>query len=358
MIKAVIVDDSTVVRSILRKILEKHPDIKVVGEASNGKELIDNISIWNPDIITLDVNMPVMGGLEALPLIKDKCPKCKVIMISALTKEGAKETIEALNKGAIDFIPKPKSYTQILEFEKEIISKIIAAYSSEKGIEYISTDRAITPELPRVSHEHLEKNPIVAIGVSTGGPPTLGKILPRIKKDFPAPILVAIHMPDTFTSSFAEHLNAKCKLRVKEAEDGEKLEKGTIYISRGRINMKVKGTPPDVRIVYEEPKGNIYVPSVDELFFSVADTFKNNAIGVVLTGMGNDGSKGVVEIKKRGGITIAEDPKTAILWAMPQNAINTGSIDYVAPAEQIPSLLERLIEGVKIKGGNHEHKGN
>ncbi len=358
MIRAVIVDDSTVVRSILKKILEKHPDIKVVGEASNGKELLDNIGIWKPDIVTLDVNMPVMGGLEALPLIKEKCPKCKVIMISALTKEGAKETIEALNKGAIDFIPKPKSYSHIFEFEKEIINKIRAAYSSERSIDNISTDKAITPELPKVTHKHLEKNPAVVIGVSTGGPPTLGKILPKIEKDFPAPILIAIHMPDTFTNSFAEHLNAKCKLTVKEAEDGEKLEKGTIYISRGRINMKVKGTPPDVHIVYEEPKGSIYVPSVDELFFSAAEVFKSNTIGVVLTGMGNDGSKGVVEIKKRGGITIAEDPKTAILWAMPQNAINTGSVDYIVPAEQIPPLLERLIKGVKVKGGYHEHKGS
>jgi len=351
MIRTVVVDDSAVVRSILKKILENHPNIKVVGEASNGKELLEKINLWKPDIVTLDVNMPVMGGLEVLPLIKDRCPTCKVIMISALTKEGAKETIEALNKGAIDFIPKPKSYSQIFEFEKEIINKIMAAYSTEKGIEYISKDKIETPEIPKVTHKQLERNSVVAIGVSTGGPPTLSKILPRIDKDFPAPILVAIHMPDTFTSSFAEHLNAKCKLRVKEAENGEKLEKGTIYISRGRINMKVKGTPPDVYIAYEEPKGNIYIPSVDELFFSVAEVFRNNAIGVVLTGMGNDGSKGVVEIKKRGGITIAEDPDTAVLWAMPKNAIDTGSIDYIVSADQIPALLERLVMGVRVKGG-------
>ncbi len=358
MIRTVIVDDSAVVRSILRKILESHPKIKVVGEASNGKELLEKIGLWKPDIVTLDVNMPVMGGLEVLPLIKDRCPKCKVIMISALTKEGAKETIEALNKGAIDFIPKPKSYSHIFEFEKEIISKILAAHSTEKGIEDISKEKIITPEIPKVTYKRLEQNPVVAIGVSTGGPPTLGKILPKIDKDFPAPILIAIHMPDTFTNSFAEHLNAKCSLRVKEAEDGEKLEKGTIYISRGRINMKVKGTPPDVHIAYEDPKGSIYVPSVDELFYSVAEVFKENTIGIVLTGMGNDGSKGVVEIKRKGGITIAEDPKTAILWAMPQNAINTGSIDYVVPAEQIPALLEKLVVGVGVKGGDHEYKGN
>ncbi len=358
MIRTVIVDDSAVVRAILRKILSKPPLIEVVGEAGSGEELLKNINKWKPDVITLDINMPGMSGLEVLPILKNKCPECKVIMISALTREGADETIEALNRGAIDFIPKPKSYSSIFDFEKHIVEKIIAANSTKSGFKHISRSDKVSYDFPEFVRRGSASFPIVAIGVSTGGPPTLNKVLPKLNRNFPAPILIAIHMPDTFTDSFAKHLNEKCSLFVKEAEDGEKLEKGTIYISRGRINMKVTGKPPNVYIRYEEPKNQIYVPSVDSLFCSVADAYREGAIGVVMTGMGNDGSEGIVEIKKRGGVTIAEDPKTAILWAMPQSAVDTGYVDYIVPAENIPPLLEKLIEGYMVKGGRNGYERN
>ncbi len=341
-IRVLIVDDSPFIRVALRKLLSSAEDIEVIGEASNGKEAIRLAKELKPDIITLDINMPIMDGLTALTEIKKVCPECKVLMVSALTKEGARETIEALNRGAVDFITKPTDYNELFAFKDEIINKIRAVYQT--GIKR----RVVAPEVPKKEiREEFSVPPVVAIGISTGGPQTLTQVLPKLPEDFPSPILIAIHMPDTFTATFAKHLDSICRLTVKEAEEGEVIERGKIYISRGRIHMVIRGTPERAFVNYVQDDAYIYKPSADLLLSSCAKVFAKNTIGVIMTGMGNDGSKGIVEVKKAGGTTIAEDPKTAILWAMPENAIKTGMVDYVVPKEKLPELLIKLTSRVK-----------
>jgi len=296
-----------------------------------------------PDVVTLDINMPVMDGLTALEHIKRVCPECKVVMISALTKEGAKETIEALSRGAVDFITKPTDYAELNSFKEDIISKIRAAFqTSRKPAESF---RKPVPER-RIA---FDTPPTIAIGVSTGGPQTLSVILPKLPRDFPSPILIAIHMPDTFTAAFARHLDSLCPLPVKEAQEGEVIKGGTVYISRGRIHMTIKGMPERAYVRYVQDDRFIYKPSADLLLSSTAEVFRRNTIGVILTGMGDDGSKGIVQVKKAGGVTVAEDPSTAILWAMPENAIKTGCVDFVVRKEELPRLLTKLVSGVRTQ---------
>ena len=343
MIKVLVVDDSPFVRLALKKILQTARDIEVVGEASNGREAVEKAKTLKPDVITLDINMPVMDGLTALEEIKKVHPGGKVLMVSALTKEGAKETIEALSKGAVDFITKPASYEELFKFKDEIIAKVKAVSKASLG------KVSVREAPPQVKREEFSRTPVVAIGVSTGGPQTLSYVLSRLPNDFPAPILIAIHMPDTFTETFARHLDSICGLTVKEAREGEVIKAGHIYISRGRIHMVVRGSPERAYLTYINDDRYIYKPSADLLLGSTAKVFGPNTIGVVMTGMGNDGSKGIVEVKRAGGVTVAEDPKTAILWAMPENAIKTGCVDYVVPKERMADLFVKLVEGVRTQ---------
>jgi two-component system chemotaxis response regulator CheB len=317
--------------------------IEVVGEASNGKEAIRLVKELKPDVITLDINMPIMDGLTALGEIKKICPECKVLMVSALTTEGARETIEALEKGAIDFITKPTDYQELFKFKDEIIGKVRAVYESGEKVR-----RKMAPAPPKKEIKgEFNIPPVIALGISTGGPQTLSVVLPKLPKDFPSPILIAIHMPDTFTATFAKHLDAMCQLPVKEAQEGEVIKPGQIYVSRGRIHLKLRGTPERAYVTYVQDDAYIYKPSADLLLSSAAQVYGKNTIGVIMTGMGNDGSRGIVEVKRAGGITVVEDPKSAILWAMPESAIKTGCVDYVVPKEKMAELLIKLTSRVR-----------
>jgi two-component system chemotaxis response regulator CheB len=342
MIRVLIVDDSPFIRMALKRIFSEDGEIQVVGEAVDGKDALDKVRTLQPDVITLDINMPVMDGLQALPLILQACPKCRVLMISAYTKEGARETIKALELGAVDFITKPLRYEELYDFKEQIIDKI-------KGVAKVGSKPLSKPEAPtRVKKgSPFRTPPVIAIGISTGGPQTLSKVIPKLPGDFPSPILIAIHMPDTFTASFAEHLDKTCPLKVKEAKEGERVVGGTVYISRGRTNMVLRGSRADLRIDYVNDSRAKFIPSADLLMSSVAECVGSNSIGIVMTGMGNDGSKGIVAIKEAGGITVAENPDTAVLWAMPQNAIATGCVDFILDKEEIaPFLVETVMESL------------
>ncbi len=344
MIRVLIVDDSPFIRMVLKKILSKDKDIEIVGEAVDGKDALEKVRLTKPDVVTLDINMPLMDGLEALPLILKACPTCRVIMISAYTREGAKETIKALELGAVDFITKPARYEELYDFREQIIEKI-------KGAAEVGSKPKAERKAPysRGRARSFRTPPVVAIGISTGGPQTLSKVLPELPADFPSPILIAIHMPDTFTASFAEHLDRSCKLKVKEAKEGESVEGGTVYISRGRTNMVLKGSNSALRLEYVKDSRVRFVPSADLLMASVAECVGENSIGIVMTGMGNDGSKGIVAIKEAGGTTVAENPDTAVLWAMPQNAIATGCVDFILDKEEIAPFLVETVMGARAK---------
>jgi len=340
MVNVLVVDDSAFMRNALTTMITSDPEIKVVGVARDGKEAIDKVAELKPDIVTMDVEMPRMDGIEALRQIMTDNP-VPILMVSSLTTDGAKATLDALDLGAVDFIPKNLSElsTNIVNIKKLLIEKIKGI--GKKGLvlkKRSSTLPLKTLELPRATDYSMgRKMNIVVIGTSTGGPKALQSIITMIPAGFPAPILVAQHMPPTFTGPFAERLNHLSEITVKEAEDGEPIKKGTVYIAPGRGHMSiVRKKVTETVISISEEKGNyIYRPSVDVLMLSVADCYPGQMLGVILTGLGNDGAEGMKAIKNSGGRTIAESEESCIVYGMPKSVINAGLADKIVPLEEV-----------------------
>ena len=338
MVNVLVVDDSAFMRNTLTSMISSDPEIKVVGIARNGIEAVDKVAELKPDIVTLDVEMPRMNGLEALKHIMAKTP-VPVLMVSSLTDEDAKETLEALDLGAVDFIPKNLSdlSVNIVKIKEILIDKI--KNIAKKGIVLKKKKIATkTLEMPKISQEtgH-RKTGIVVIGTSTGGPKALQNIVTRIPEDFPVPILIAQHMPPAFTGPFAERLNSLSKISVKEAENGESVKKGTAYIAPGRGHMGIirkKVTQTSI-IISEDDGSHIYKPSIDVLMLSVVEGFSGQVLGVILTGLGNDGSKGMKEIKNKGGRTIAESEESCIVYGMPKAIVDAGIADKIVPLDEV-----------------------
>jgi len=338
MINVLIVDDSAFMRNTLSSMISEDPDIKVVGIARNGIEAIEKVAQLKPDIVTMDIEMPKMNGIEALRQIMSKNP-VPVLMVSSLTSDDAAITLEALEIGAVDFIPKNLSdlSINILKIRDSLIEKIKKI--GKKGLPlYKKRARPKHLEMPRgndyTSHRKIN---IVAIGSSTGGPRALQNILTSLPKDFPVPILIAQHMPPVFTKPFAERLNQMSALEIKEAEHGEPINKGIVYIAPGKGHMSVvrKRITETTISISENKKEYIYKPSVDELMISVVESFSGHVLGVILTGLGNDGLKGMKEIKNSGGRTIAESEATCVVYGMPKAVVDSGIADKVVPVEEI-----------------------
>ncbi len=338
MIKVLIVDDSAFMRNTLSSMISADPEIKVIGFARDGIEAVEKTALLKPDIVTLDVEMPRMDGIEALKLIMEKNP-VPVLMVSSLTTEGAKVTLDALDIGAVDFIPKNLSDLSINIVKiKEILIDKIKKIGRKGLVRNISRNLSKPLRMPENTQytPHRRVN-IVAIGSSTGGPKALQIILTRIPKDFPVPILIAQHMPPTFTGPFAERLNQLSELTVKEAEEGEPISRGTVYIAPGRGHMSiVRKKITETSIAVSENRGEyIYRPSIDFLMLSIVENFSGHVLGVILTGLGNDGEKGMKEIKNKGGRTIAESEKTCVVYGMPRAIIEAGVADKIVPLDEI-----------------------
>lgn len=340
MIKVFIVDDSPFIRKILIDIFKDDNEILVVGEARNGKEALEKIPLLKPDLITLDVEMPVMDGITTLENIVKK-HNIPVIMVSNLTHEDAELTLEALEKGAVDFIPKPKNIFSLSgeKTKSEMINKVkIAAKSNKINLDPInkSTIKSLTLDysINKVNEEKFEY--IVAIGTSTGGPRALQEVLPLLPENINSSIVVVQHMPAKFTKSLADRLNDICKIKVKEGEEGDRLKKGHCYIAPGDFHMEIVERRSDYFIqLNKEPAIKGLRPSVDVLMESVAKLDGLNKIGIIMTGMGSDGSSGIVEIKKAKGFTIAQDQNSSVVFGMPKSAIDTKHIDKIVPLNSI-----------------------
>ncbi|MEW6417070.1 MAG: chemotaxis response regulator protein-glutamate methylesterase [Nitrospirota bacterium] len=342
MVKVLIVDDSAFMRNALTKMLSSDPEIKIVGTAKDGLEAIEKAAILKPDIVTMDVEMPKMDGLTALKQIMEKNP-LPVIMVSSLTSEGAKVTLDALDLGAVDFIPKNLSdlSINIVKIKEILINKV--KQISKKGVlrrHLRNVADHKTFEMPRgmpIRATGERRIAVVSIGTSTGGPKALQDIIPKLPKDFPVPILIAQHMPPNFTKPFAERLDQLSQITVKEAEEGEPLKPGVALIAPGKGNMRalrIRGIETIVRIS-ENKEEFIYIPSVDALMASVAEYFPERALGVILTGMGNDGLKGLITLKKSGGRILAQNEETCIIYGMPKAVIEAGIADKVLPLEEM-----------------------
>jgi len=349
-----VVDDSAFMRRYLKQMIESDPLLKVIDTAKNGEEAISKAKQLRPDVITLDINMPSMDGLTALTYIMLECPT-PTIIISSLTQAGALTTFEALELGAVDFVSKP-SGTISLDIENltgEIISKIKSALHAKMRIKRTyRTDEKLWQKPVKSTQSTFQKGPelVVAIGVSTGGPRTLTEILPDLPADLPATVVVVQHMPPPFTASFAQRLNGECKMQVSESKQGDPIIPGQIYIAKGGYQLTIVPSPlgrGSLLRLGNSTSDQLFCPSVGVLFNSVARLYGCRAVGVLLTGMGDDGADGMVKIRNAGGITIAESSDSAIIFGMPAEAIKRGGAEIIAPANQIAKEIQDAVYRIK-----------
>lgn len=348
-IRVLIVDDSVVVRRIVRDALSNDPAMEIGGVAANGLIALSMIEQTSPDIVTLDVEMPEMDGLELLRRLREKRPNLPVIMFSTLTQRGALATLEALALGARDYVTKPANVgsvtTAIDTIRTELIPKIKALCGDRSlllpPIESTPATRRNVPAPPLLIPHPLE---IVAIGTSTGGPNALAEVLPQLPMDLPAAVVVVQHMPPTFTRFLAERLNATCRMEVMEASSDQMLRPGKIFIAPGDYHIVVepRGTRMHLCTVRTPPE-NSCRPAVDVLFRSVAGGYGNRALGVVMTGMGQDGLRGARQMHDAGATIIAQDEATSVVWGMPGYVAQAGLAGKILPLPEIAMEIVRRV---------------
>jgi two-component system chemotaxis response regulator CheB len=343
-IKVAVVDDSLFIRTILSDMLSTDPELEIIGTAKDGIEAVELVGRKKIDVVTMDVVMPRSDGLQALEKIMKLPDNPAVVMLSAADRSSADTVMRSLELGAFDFVMKPASTssTHILRLKWEIISKIKAAHRAG-GRRALETEEEVLkmPVMKDLSQPiRKSSGRIIAIGSSTGGPVALRYILQSMPAHLPAPIVIAQHMPKAFTESFSERLGKKCKIKVVESKEDELLRDGCAYIAPGDSHMRILYENGKLKATMEEGdriRGGR--PSVDILLTSVAEASGENAIGVILTGMGGDGARGIKSIKDAGGHTIAQDESTSLVWSMPRSAIRLGVVDQVLPLDQIPRAL-------------------
>lgn len=346
MIKVLVVDDSAFMRKIISDILSDDESIEVIGTAKNGKDAIEKISYLNPDVITLDIEMPVMDGIATLREIVKRFNK-PVVMLSSLTSEGAGATLRALEYGAVDFITKPTNIFEVGSQGKkeEIIQKVKVAAKAVLLNTVMDKHTVFKKELVDRIKKNDKLDYIVALGTSTGGPRALQSIIPALPNEINASLVVVQHMPQGFTKSLANRLNSMSHLVVKEGEDGELIRRGYCYIAPGGYHMtldEVSINKVYIRLNKEKPVSG-HRPSVDVLMESVAKIKYLKKIGVILTGMGSDGSYGIKLIKENNGYTIAQDEKSCVVFGMPKAAINNGGINKILPLELISNEILNIL---------------
>ncbi len=339
-IKVLVVDDSTLMRNMVGDIIKATPGMRLVGTAKNGLEAIEQVRQLAPDVVTLDIEMPKMDGLQALARLMTESPVATV-MLSAHAREGAESTLLALELGAVDFVTKPSGSIS-LDIDKvrdELVEKIRMAAGVD--LERMKP-RGAAPQSPLPPEARASTGAVrtLAIGSSTGGTRALAEILPKLPRDINAALLLVQHMPVGFTKSLAERLDNRSKIRVKEAEEGDRLERGLALMAPAGYHMELAPSGDRVALNQEPPRFGVR-PSVDVMMESVAARSPNQMVGVILTGMGHDGANGVVQIKQRGGHIIAEDRSTCVVYGMPRAAAETGAVDEVLPLEQIPAAIIR-----------------
>lgn len=355
-IKAVIIDDSAFMRKSLSIMLESSGEIEIVGTARDGLEGYNLVRNLRPDIVTLDIEMPVMDGLTALKKIMTDCPT-SVLMVSSLTTEGAESTLKALELGAVDFIPKELSYVNvnIIMIKDELIRKIkeiVKQNAVKRRLERLKKLSAggITPatvkprssgasNLPKIGYR------AIALGISTGGPFSLQKFVPLLSKKIAVPIFIVQHMPPKFTKSLAERLNSLSELEVKEAEDGETIRNGVVYIAPGGFHMGVRKNYSGVvqMMITTEPSNTLHRPSVDYMMSSIIKTYGKFTMGIIMTGMGRDGCEAVKELKELGGHCIAQDEDSCVVYGMPKAVVDAGFADIIAPLEKMSDIVNSSV---------------
>jgi two-component system, chemotaxis family, protein-glutamate methylesterase/glutaminase len=353
--RVLIVDDAVVIRRMLADVLSSDPALTVAGSAANGRIALAMIPQFNPDILILDVEMPEMDGLQTLAEVRKLYPFLPVIMFSTVTQRGAAATLDALSLGANDYVTKPANVggaAQAIErIRQELIPKIklfcqpMAALAASKlprpavALQNLANNMSIDPRRQEIIGA-------VAIGISTGGPNALAEVIPVIPRNFPVPVFIVQHMPPIFTKLLAHRLNARAQIETAEATPNSKVMPGNAYIAPGDYHMVVSREGRDVIIkTTQEPPENSCRPAVDVLFRSIAKTYGARALAVIMTGMGQDGLRGCMEIREQGGRILAQDEKTSVVWGMPGFVVNAGLAETVVPLEGIgPEIVRKVQE--------------
>jgi two-component system chemotaxis response regulator CheB len=367
-IRLLIVEDSAFLRSTYEKILSDISSIEIVGAAKNGKEAVEMAKSLSPDVITMDIEMPVMNGLEALKIIMQDNP-IPTLMVSSLTKEGAEATIEALNLGAIDFIPKETAFSKVSNMKDDMVEKIttiggnssiknrilrrtvLNKESSNKSTSF-SVDKLTTRKTTNDDQNHsniLEKElpkrsklKAISIGISTGGPISLQKLIPNLSPNINIPIFIVQHMPPNFTKSLAERLDKISNLKVKEAENGETINGRTVYFAPGGYQMLINHGK--ILITDKKPANELYSPSFNIALGSQIHYYGNAILAIVMTGMGNDGTIAMKKLSEIGGYNIAQDPNTCVVAGMPNSALKAEVINRIEPLENIASSINSIFD--------------
>jgi two-component system chemotaxis response regulator CheB len=364
-LRVLVVDDAVIYRKIVTELLAEVPEVEVVGSAANGKIALQKIEQLKPDLITLDLEMPEVDGLGVLRQLRAVGSPAAAIMLSSVTEQGAAATIAALELGAIDFVVKPSGKSieeNISKLRQELRSRIVA-YARTLGVKRLLA--ATTPSTAAApAPRHVEPSPapqkhvvppvisnrppeVVLIGISTGGPKALTQMLPRLPAELPVPVLIVQHMPPVFTRSLANDLDLRCKLRVSEAEEGQPVLRGSILIAPGgrQMGLRREGDSIVARIT-DDPPENSCRPSVDYLFRSAVAIYGGNALAVIMTGMGSDGTAGCRLLRQRGARVIAQDEASCVVFGMPREPIAQGLVDVVAPLDRIATEIVRLTGGL------------
>ncbi len=342
-IKVLIVDDSSAFVKLMEKLLQNDEQFEVVGIAYNGKEAIKQVKALQPDVVTLDVEMPEMNGIEVVEYLMKNHP-LPILMLSSLTYAGSKAAIASLMAGAVDFLLKPINPEdfEIIKFKLLFKLKLVAKakilpFSSSKKIE---DSKSIKDKIHEKIEDQKVIKKVIAIGVSTGGPPTLRQLFAQIPSNFNVPIIVAQHMPEKYTSLLAERLKDSTSLKIKEVEDNEELKETGIFIAQGGKDCILDNQK---RFKIIDNKEQIALPCIDNLFFSLSQIFKENTIGIILTGMGNDGLMGAREIKKNGGKIIAQDESSSVIYGMPKIIADEHIADTVVSLDKMGETILRYL---------------
>jgi two-component system chemotaxis response regulator CheB len=359
-IRVMVVDDSVVIRRLITRVLEEDPAIEVVGTAANGLLALQKVDELYPDIMTLDIEMPELDGLETLSRLHQLHPRVRVIMFSTLTERGAKATIDAMLRGASDYVTKPSNNSQAddsLERLRTVLLPKLKQFFHRPAVKPVAPPpTAVGPSLLPAAQPQKVQPPawkpmqrtgpfrLVAIGVSTGGPTALAEILPALPANFPLPIVIVQHMPPLFTQFLADRLNTRCQISVVEARERMLLEPATAYIAPGDYHMRFVKSGDQVRITLDQgPQENSCRPAVDVMLRSAAEIYHGDILVTILTGMGYDGRIGVEVIKKWGGYCIAQDNASSVVWGMPGAIVEAGLADAVVA---LRSVIESIVKQV------------